>query len=200
MNELEAMNMLLRLIGSSPVNNVETPHPDAANAKQTLDRVRRKLQRKGWWFSIEYCPTYTPNSDTKEIRIPATISSVVFNDPRITKRGNKLYDRRNNTYLFEEAITAYRQVRILEWDEMPATAQETAAYMAGAEFIRDELEDPQKEASLNESAAQASLLLKKQELEEGQYNVFNKARVAQARGGVRPYQRSNKRFYGDPDV
>jgi len=35
MNELETLNMLLRLIGSSPVNSLNTDHPDAANAKAT---------------------------------------------------------------------------------------------------------------------------------------------------------------------
>jgi len=198
MNELEALNMLLRLIGSSPVNNVDTPHPDASNAKTTLNRIRRQAQRRGWWFNIDYNLTYSPD-DVGNILIPDEISSLVAVDNNFFKRGKKLYNKYDNTFIFTGPVEIYREVRILEWDDMPDCMKEHCAYLAGSQFVRDELEDPQKQQDLNISAGQAMIDVKKQDLEEGRYNTFNKSRVLQARAGVQPYNRNNRRFHGDPD-
>lgn len=199
MDELEALNMLLRLIGSSPVNSVDTLHPDAANAKTTLNRKRRQIQRRGWWFNIDYNLVYTPDS-SGFIIIPSQISSLVICDQKYVQRGDKIYDKCNQTYTITGEVYVARQVRILEWDDLPEVVQEHIAYDAAVEFVRDELEDPQKQASLKESAGIAALNVKKQDLEEGQYNMFQASRVVQARAGVQPYQRNSQRFYGSPDV
>lgn len=199
MNELEALNMLLRLIGSSPVNSVTTPHPDASNARTTLHRIRRQAQRRGWWFNIDYNVTYQPD-ENGNIRIPDEISSFVAEDKNYIQRGKNLYNKYNNTYIFTDNVIACRTVRILDWDDMPDCMQEHCAYFAAAQFVRDELEDPQKQQDLEKSAGQAMLDVKKQDLEEGRYNMFNQRRVISARAGVQPYHRNNKRFYGDPDV
>lgn len=199
MNELEAINMLLRLIGSSPVNSKSTPHPDVANARTTLDRIRNQAQRRGWWFNIAYNVYMEPN-DRGEVVIPDTWTTVVLDDRALVKRGNKVFHTVNRTFLFQDKVLAKRIVEILDWDDMPGIMQEYCAYFAGSQFVRDELEDPQKSASLDQSAAQTLIDVRKQDLEEGQYNMFDKQRVRQARGGVMPYARSNKRFYGDPDV
>ena len=53
MDELEAVNMLLRAIGSSPIVNIDVRHPDAANAIASLDRIRKRMQRRGWWFNLD---------------------------------------------------------------------------------------------------------------------------------------------------
>lgn len=199
MNELEALNMLLRLIGSSPVNSVTTPHPDASNARTTLNRIRRQAQRRGWWFNIDYNVTYSPDANGN-IRIPDEISSFVAEDKNYIQRGKNLYNKYDNSYKFATDVVACRTVRILDWDDMPDCMQEHCAYFAAAQFVRDELEDPQKQQDLEKSAGQAMLDVKKQDLEEGQYNIFRKPRVVQARAGVQPYHRNNRRFHGDPDV
>ena len=199
MNEQEAMNMLLRSIGSSPVNSVDTPHPDAVNARTTLNRIRRQAQRRGWWFNIDY-NIYLQPDERNEILLPDTLSTVVFDDTRYIKRGKYVYDKFLQTNKHTDNVLAKRTVSILDWDDMPESMQEYCAYFANSQFIRDELEDPQKEKDLEKSAQQCLVDVKKQDLEEGQYNVFNKARVVRARAGVRPYHRSNKRFSGDPDV
>lgn len=199
MDELETLNMLLRLIGSSPVNSLSTDHPDAANAKATMARVSKRIQRKGWWCNIEYDLVLTPN-ENGELLVAGTVSSLVMEDRSLILRGKKVYDKRAQTATFTEHVVVTRLVRILEWDDMPQVMQETTAYSAAAEFVRDELEDATKEASLKEEAGKSYLDLKKQELEEGQYNVFQKSRVLRARAGIMPYERNNRRFFGDPDV
>ena len=199
MNELETLNMLLRAIGSSPVNSLQTDHPDAGNAKDTMDRIRGRAQRRGWWCNIDYDVTLEPNASDEVVMI-GVVSSLVLSDRAYTLRGNKLYNKHTQSSKIYSTVHATRIVRVLDWDDMPPVMQEYCAYYAAAEFVRDELEDPQKESSMRESASASLLDLKKQDLEEGQYNIFAKPRVLRARSGIRPYGRDNSRFTGDPDA
>ncbi len=185
MEELEALNLLLRAIGSDPVNSVSTQQPDAANALDTLNRYRKKAQKRGWWFNIQYKVVFQVVGG--EIRIPKEYTTVVFDDTTLVKRGTRLFDKVNNTYQMTENKTAARTIYTTVWDEMPTSMQEYVAYVAAASFIRDEIEDSQKSQEFQVEAGLSMLDLKKEDLEQGQYNSFNKSRVVAARRGVRPY-------------
>lgn len=143
MKELDAINMMLRAIGSSPVNDIDTPHPDAANAKATLRRKSREAQKRGWWFNIDYNVLYYPNANN-EIVFGQEILSTTINDSTLVKRGLKLYDSVNNTYRFTAPIEIFKCIRALPWDEIPESMQEHIQYLAAAEFVRDEIEDTAK--------------------------------------------------------
>lgn len=188
MSELEALNMLLRLIGSPPVNDVTTNHPDAANARATLNRQRNQLQKRGWWYNLDYNLIYQPDIDGR-IRIADEITTIIMEDKSLIKRGKFLYDKQTQTYNIGVSVCAYRTVRVLDWDDMPDVMQDYVAYKAGVQFVRDELEDAGKERSVEIDAQRAELAVKKQDLEEGRYNIRLQARVLRARGGVRPYER-----------
>lgn len=196
MDELEALNLLLRAIGSSPVNSLETSHPDATNAISTLDRIRKQTQITGWWFNIDYQVLLTPDPITSEITISSVISKVVFENAYVIQRGNKLYNKLDQTYVFSEAQLATRVQYIVPWDELPTSMQLYATYFAAAQFVRDELEDMTKVKDFKVEAANARLDVKKDDLEQGQYNIFNKRRVVRARIGVRPYTESGVRSNG----
>jgi hypothetical protein len=164
-----------------------------------MKRVSRRIQRKGWWCNIDYNITTAPD-EQGAIIVPETVTSLVAENSTYVLRGRRLYDKQLQTAVFTDNVVLTRVTYVLEWDDMPQVMQETVAYSAAAEFVRDELEDAQKEQSLKEDAGKSFLDLKKQELEEGQYNIFKNPRIARARGGVFPYARGNKRFFGDPDV
>lgn len=189
MQELEAMNVLLRAIGSSPVNSLETPHPDAANAKATLKRVRLQAQKRGWWFNVDYNVTLQPD-ENGEIAIPSYISSLQMVDRSYVKRGDKLYNKVQQTYYIGCEVVVSRMIRMLDWDELPESMQDYIMYFAASLFIRDELEDPNKEQSFQQSAGMAMLDVKKQDLEEGQYNMFDRPEFRKNRSGVRPYRQT----------
>lgn len=186
MKELDAVNMLLRLIGSTPVNSLQSPHPDVDNALTTLRRVSDQLQQKGWWFNLDYNIVMTPDSD-KHIKFASTVVSAKTASTSLIKRGDKLYDRAKQTFKFDTPVTLERLTRVLTWDELPETMKTYCAYFAAAEFVRDELEDTTKQDDLNKSAQRALIEVNAQELDEGNYNMFDKSRVRRARYGVRPY-------------
>lgn len=199
MTELDAMNVLLRAIGSSPVNSLTAPHPDAANARATLNRVKVDAQKRGWWFNIDYNVMYYPNS-IGEIVIESQVLSLVDTNGAYLKRGNKLYDKFNNTFKFNGPINIHRTVRNIPWDELPESMKTYIVYRAAADFVRDEIEDRNKEHSFKEDAGVAMIDVKKEDLESGQYNKLHTSRALAARKGVRPYARGFRRFSGDPDA
>jgi hypothetical protein len=185
MDELEAINLLLRSIGSTPVNSVASDQPDVANARSTINRNRNKGQQRGWWFNTDYGTKLIPDS-AGGITIPNSISTLVCNNKNYVRRGNKLYDKVNNTFKFTAAVDVHRQVTILDWDDMPDCMREYCAYLAAAEFVRDEIEDPQKVSEFKELSMQSLFNVQKRDLEEGRYNMFTSSRVVQARSGVLP--------------
>lgn len=187
MEEIEALNLLLRAIGSDPVNSLSTTQPDVANAMDTLNRFRKRVQKRGWWFNTQYNVTFEVQNG--EIRIPKEYTTLIFADAGLVKRGTKLFDKVNNTYQFTESKCATRTVYTLVWDEMPVSVQEHIAYLSAASFVRDEIEDKAKEDSFKADAGIAGLDVKKEDLEHGQYSSFHKPRVKRARFGIRPYSR-----------
>ena len=146
MNELETLNMLLRLIGSSPVNSVNTKHPDAGNALSTMKRVSRRIQRRGWWCNIDYNVLAEPD-DQGAIIVADTVSSLVASNQDYVLRGRRLYNKSLQTAVFTATVDITRLIYILDWDDMPQVMQESTAYGAAAEFVRDEIEDPVREQS-----------------------------------------------------
>ena len=194
MEELEAINLLLRAIGSDPVNSITTSQPDVANAKDTLNRYRGRVQKRGWWCNIQYNVEFQVANN--EIRIPKEYTTVIFDNATLVKRGNRLFDKYNNTYQFTCNAIAKRTIYILSWDEMPDSMREVVAYQAAASFIRDEIEDTAKSEQMQNEAGMAMIDLKKEDLEQGQYNSFDKMRVIKARVGVRPYNLSSSNISG----
>lgn len=189
MTEIEALNMLLRLVGASPVNDLESKQPDVPNAKATLNRLRKQLQQRGWWFNMDY-GVQLVRDVTGFIEVPTSYLSIIPPaQSYFVERGNRLYNLETNSYIFTEDVQVDRAVRELQWDEQPSIMQTYVAYAAGAQFIRDELEDAVKQRDLEKSAAQALIAVQKQDLEEGRYNMFSQARVRRARLGVQPYKR-----------
>ncbi len=79
---------------------------------------------------------------------------------------------------------------------MPDSMREVVAYQAAASFIRDEIEDTAKSEQMQNEAGMAMIDLKKEDLEQGQYNSFDKMRVIKARVGVRTYNLSSSNISG----
>ena len=186
MTKLEAVNMLLRLIGASPVNGLNTELPDAVNAKVTLDRVARLSQRTGWWFNVEYNTTLDPVDG--KITLTDDITSIVLNDINYVARGNRIYNRVLNTYEITEDLVADRLIRILDWETSPSIATDYYAYAAASDFIRDEIEDSSKQRDLREQAATLLMELKAVDLAESRLNMFNTQAARLGRVGRRPYK------------
>ena len=132
--ELEAVNKVLRMMGEAPVNSLEGQFGLARQANDTLNEVSRTIQAEGWSFNTDYERTLTRDS-SKEIILSSDISRVKIDpyeypDLEVVQRGSKLYDRRNNTSLFDEDLTA-DVTYILDWTDLPEHARQYMMVKAG---------------------------------------------------------------------
>ena len=97
---LDVLNHMLNVIGGSPVSSPTSDHPSVLSAMVQLNRVRREMQTRGWWFNTEYNLKLTPN-ELGQLILP---TNTLFIDPvdpfsHLVRRGGKLYDPVSHTFL-----------------------------------------------------------------------------------------------------
>ena len=134
---LEAVNRVLQMLGEAPVNSLQGQFGLAKQAEDSLNDVSRTLQTEGWSFNTDLEKTLERNS-SNEIELSSNVSRVVvdnleYPDIDVVQRGNKLYDRRNNRYTFDEDLIV-DMTTILEWDLLPEHARQYITIKAGRQL------------------------------------------------------------------
>jgi hypothetical protein len=124
---LEAVNRVLQMMGEAPVNGLDGQLGLAQQAQDILLDISRKVQSEGWSFNTDYERTLQRNQDD-EILVGVNVSRVevdsyLFPSLDVVQRGNRLYDRRANSYAFAQDLKA-NVTYILEWDELPEHARQ----------------------------------------------------------------------------
>lgn len=191
MQYLDAVNLLLKKVGTRAVSSVDVNHPDVVDAKSTIDLAVSAVLDRGWWFNKRETVTHTPNTEgyinlgIQTLRIePDNATRRIY--PILSLRGSRVYDVQNNTFVFHQTITVDEYIK-LEWEELPATARMYIAYKAAAEFVSDKLEDTPKSNSL-ERVAQGHLEdLHGDELRATKPNMLNTPQARSIKYGVNPY-------------
>jgi len=126
--ELEAVNAILEQIGEPPVSTLEDLALDAQSAWNTLQRVMREVQKRGWhWNTTYHKLTATSNG---EFLVPENAVRVdtVDGDEQydVILRGRKLFDKRpyKNTTVFEDKDEMKVSIiSLIEFEEMPESAR-----------------------------------------------------------------------------
>jgi len=137
-SKLQAVNKALQMMGESPLNSLQGLLGLGNLAEETLDSVSRKVQAEGWSFNTDYQMPLTRDSATNEISVGTNVSRIVvdpyeYYDIDVVQRGSKLYDRKNNTYVFSIDLKADMTI-ILEWEELPEHARVYIMTKAGKEL------------------------------------------------------------------
>lgn len=126
--ELEAINTILSVIGESPISSMAdiSSVADAVTAQSILSEVSRQVQTKGWHFNTEIDFELTPEAYSKEILVPSNVLRVdTSGDDRetdVVQRGNRLYDRKKHTFLFDRSLKC-ELVVLLPFDQLPQSAR-----------------------------------------------------------------------------
>ena len=124
--ELEAVNTMLSAVGEPPINFLDgQKNADAAIARNILTEISRDVQMQGWHFNTQINVTLTPGSDTfitlSDNVVRADIeywTSGGSSDNRdITQRGNRLFNKTDNTYAFTKDVKA-TVVYLLDWERL----------------------------------------------------------------------------------
>ena len=156
--ELDAINILLAAIGTSPVNNVDTVNTDAVMAKNYIHNALKEIQTEKWYFNTEDNYQLLPDINN-EIHLADNIINIdsigrFGENTNLIPRGKKLYDRLNHTYKIQNPITA-NIILCLEFDELPETAIQYIIAKAARKYQEELLGDPSLRTWTKEDEATA---------------------------------------------
>tara|TARA_R100000808_G_scaffold23496_1_gene52213 strand:+ start:723 stop:1352 length:630 start_codon:yes stop_codon:yes gene_type:complete len=99
--KLEAVNVMLSVIGEAPVNSLKSGLADAEAAERILNRVNKEVQTEGWTFNTLRKYSLIPDS-TKKIILPSnTLKLTCVDSSRdypLVQRGLRLYNYEKHKY------------------------------------------------------------------------------------------------------
>lgn len=126
-SELDAVNIILAALGATPLNSLtNVTAADAAMAIRTLNEVSKAVQTKGWRFNTETAFKLFPTIPSKEIHAPNNCVSLETVDGDASRdvivRGQRLYDRTNQTFEFSQPLTV-EMVLLLPFSDLPEAAR-----------------------------------------------------------------------------
>lgn len=135
---LEAVNQIIATIGEPPVNSVEDNGViDAVMALQALSAVNRAVQLKGWHWNTEENYPIAATYPEGELRLPKNTLKVDTTgadaDLDLVQRGQRLYDRRNHTFLIGKSVKV-EIVFLLPFEELPEAARTYITIKAARRF------------------------------------------------------------------
>jgi hypothetical protein len=191
--KLQAINTMLSSVGEPPVNSLTALRADSLIAQNILEEVMRDVQSYGWLFNTEDNVTLIPETGTGYIYIGDNVARVdmdpSFYNYDITIRGNRLYERKNNTYSFAEPIKVTR-VLLMEYDEMPEVARRYI-FIRASRIFQDRVVGSERLHAFTQADEIAALArMSEHENETGDYTIFQSPDVARTfmrQGSYRVY-------------
>jgi len=186
MKQLDAVNYLLGILGSSPVGSLDNKNPDVTTATDALDAAVSSVTGMGFWFNKVYNIEFSPDPLDNHINT-AGYTKLITHSAFAVVRGEVLFDPINNTYAFEKSVFA-DAVEILDFELLPDSVQEAVQYFAGMQLASVELEDQGKVTEQRGFYASAFAQVKAEDLEITRRNILTTPRVSQALHRVQPYR------------
>ena len=137
-SELEAVNIMLSVIGEQPVNTFEGGYTEALLARTALHNTSRAVQKLGLQCNSEdnypLVPTidgyYMVPNDCLKINPSELGLDVVW-------RGTKLYDRYEHTFVFTTSTMDVNLVFFLPFTDLPESARFYITIRAARRFAED---------------------------------------------------------------
>ena len=184
--KLESVNIMLSAIGESPINTLSettgltfdnTVLPvDAQMALDVLQEQNRAIQSEGWSFNTEIDVTLQRNNVTKEIILPTDVLRVdpnIHQHPSIDaiQRGLKMYDRLNNTFLFENDLIC-TIVYFRDFNEIPEPARYYITVKAARIFVDRLVSDGGLRGFTQQDETRARAVLMETDLANADHNIL----------------------------
>lgn len=174
MTELDAVNLMLSVIGEAPVNSLEDSGVGEANlAHQILSHASREVQLVGWHWNTEQDYMLLPNQNAYLVLPANTLKVDTSGDYKtndLIQRGNRLYDRVNHTYEFTAGVTV-DLVLMLDFQEMPEGGRNLITIRAARQF-QDRTIGASSPAYTAQDELVAFTQLKADDIEAADLNVF----------------------------
>ena len=174
--ELECINIMLAAIGEAPVNSLTGTVPvDVRIAQSTLTEVNKQVQAEGWSFNTEIDVTLTRNASnnivlgTDVLRVDAQTHDHPSINP--IQRGLKLYDRKNNTFIFDVDLKC-TVVYFRSFDELPEQARSYMTIKAARIFVDRLVSDQSLRTYTQEDEIRARSVLMETDLSNADHNIL----------------------------
>jgi hypothetical protein len=132
--ELEAVNVMLEVIGEAPVTVISSAVPESVIAQNLLNRTSREVQSPGFSFNTDTDYTIALDVDNK-VPIPENVLHVdgYYTTNDYVQRGAFLYDRYTRLYTFTTA-PKLKVVWFLPFTDLPSHARELITIIAARRF------------------------------------------------------------------
>ena len=175
--ELECINIMLAAIGEAPINTLTGTLPvDAVTAQKTLAEINKDVQNEGWSFNQEFNVKLTRDSNN-QIALGTDMLKVdanVFDHPTIDviQRGLKMYDRKNNTYVFDTDLTC-NITYFRNFDEIPESARRYINIRAARVFVDRLVGDDGLRTYTAQDEARARANLMENDMDNADHNVLS---------------------------
>ena len=174
--ELECINIMLAAIGEAPVSSLTGTVPvDVRIAQSTLTEVNKQVQAEGWSFNTEIDVTLTRNASnnivlgTDVLRVDAQTHDHPSINP--IQRGLKLYDRKNNTFIFDVDLKC-TVVYFRSFDELPEQARSYMTIKAARIFVDRLVSDQSLRTYTQEDEIRARSVLMETDLSNADHNIL----------------------------
>ena len=175
--ELECINIMLAAIGEAPINTLTGTLPvDAVTAQRTLAEINKDVQNEGWSFNQEFNVKLTRDG-SNQIALGTDMLKVdanVFDHPTIDviQRGLKMYDRKNNTYVFDTDLTC-NVTYFRNFDEIPESARRYINIRAARVFVDRLVGDDGLRTYTAQDEARARANLMENDMDNADHNVLS---------------------------
>lgn len=179
--ELEAVNVMLGVIGEAPVNSLDVSGMiDVATAKQILHETSRRIQSVGWYSNTD--KEYILNIDedgnipipSNAMKIELSKSSCSFtggNEVQPVVRGTRLYDRKNHTYVFTNSLK-FDIVWFLPFTDLPEALRRYITIAAARAFQKRFLSSGELDQFTKEDEIFAKVEAEQADGDVGNYNMI----------------------------
>lgn len=172
MEKLDVINACLATMGEAPLNSLDDDHAYKAAAEAALKKANKREQKRGWWFNSEFIKLVPDVS--QYIYLPLDRISVKTVSPRFdywTERGNRLYNRRTNNYIFTAPVVV-DLVRQLAFEDLPTHAQDAVEARAVMTFQKSFDADNQRMQILINEYREALAELKAEDVRNQRPNLL----------------------------
>lgn len=174
--EIEAVNALLEQIGEPPVNSLDDLALDSGSAQNTLNRVSREVQVRGWHWNTSFVKMLKNSQDEYDLPVNVIRADTVGNSSLVNViiRNGKLYDRRpfKNTYKFEEAELVVKLISLLPYGELTEAARQYIYIRAARQFQEFSLGAQSISQFSSDDEAYALANIMDEEMDNGDYNML----------------------------
>jgi hypothetical protein len=173
-DELSAVNIMLGVIGESPINSLASISgvSDAVTARQVLNEISTTVQSEGWAFNTEKNWAFLPDS-TGTLVLPSNILQVdpVDSSLKVQLRGTRLYDLKNHTFTFTDSIKL-DCVLLFDFNDLPQAARYYIAVRAARVFQARTVGSDALNGFTKQDEALARVAVKNFDTSTGGYNML----------------------------